>query len=199
MDHLQVTGARETLQPGLTEALACVQAQQLLLNIAKAVTRAGENGNGPQEIQHVFWSNATKFEKEKQQWWKMVNFTYEHANETIVASILPLRDATEEIIHPPDSFGNVCKQFPNAAYGKYQMGACKRRAILFFTFTSLCGGSESGFTCTTGVWEETHLCLDPHEGKCNYRLHHPMHFQTSAIVVIDSHCLCIRTLCKHVH
>lgn len=52
-----------------------------------------------------------------------------------------------------------------------------------------------GYACDSGVLETSHVGLNSKEGKCNYKLQ-PYGFNSSALVLVDSTCTCIRSWCE---
>lgn len=46
------------------------------------------------------WDNATKFEKEFQSWWYLVNFTYDPINNRATAFVLTIHETSVYTIYP---------------------------------------------------------------------------------------------------
>jgi len=70
-----------------------------------AIVREGEQGILHLEIRKVIWENATKFEKNFQSWWKLLNFTYNPFNNIATAFVLTISEATVYDIYPIVALG----------------------------------------------------------------------------------------------
>lgn len=72
------------LQSIVSIVLSCLQVQTWLAIIAKDLSRDGLNGMSPLEIRKLIEANLTDvFEQSHQEWWKMINFTYEESSNVI--------------------------------------------------------------------------------------------------------------------
>uniref|UniRef100_A0A674J513 Uncharacterized protein n=1 Tax=Terrapene triunguis TaxID=2587831 RepID=A0A674J513_9SAUR len=197
-DHLRILGALDILQSNISEALACVEAQQWLITVAKAIIRDGFNQQLPLELKKIIYEDTNDFEKIHHQWWQLLTFTYFQHNDTIMALILTLKSANQETIYPLVALGIYANQSllvpieehkwvhvnANNSYVPINLQACVYQPNL-------------GYTCTTQVWEEDSTCLDPVEGTCSYEVFHHSLSKASAIVQVDSGCFCIRSLCPY--
>ena len=99
-DHQLIVNALDAAQNNVSLALNCIQAQLWIQSTVAAIVREGEGGTLPTEIQKVIWDNATKFEREFQSWWCLVNFTYDPTDSKATAFILTICNASVYTIYP---------------------------------------------------------------------------------------------------
>ena len=72
--HQPIVNALGAAQINDSPALSYIQAQLWVQSTVAAIIRAGEAGTLRIEIWKVIRDNATKFEREFQPWWHLVNF-----------------------------------------------------------------------------------------------------------------------------
>lgn len=100
-DSDKIIDAIDTLQVNISWALACIQTQVWLLNVAKNIIRDGLNGIIPIELRKVIWENTTsEFERSHQAWWKMVNFSYNPETQTVTTYVFIITGTREEWMSP---------------------------------------------------------------------------------------------------
>ena len=86
-------------------ALSCIQFQLWVQSTVAAIVKEGEGGTLSTEIRKVTWDNTTKFEREFQSWWHLVNFTYNPTNSKATAFVLTIRNASVYTIYPIIALG----------------------------------------------------------------------------------------------
>ena len=69
-----------TTQNNVSLALSCIHAQLWIQSTVAAIIMEGDEDILPTEIQKIIWENVTKFEREFQSWWHLINFTYDHTS-----------------------------------------------------------------------------------------------------------------------
>uniref|UniRef100_K7F5S5 Uncharacterized protein n=1 Tax=Pelodiscus sinensis TaxID=13735 RepID=K7F5S5_PELSI len=99
-DNLILLHAMEYIQNNVSLVLACIQAQSLLIDLAKDIIRDSAAGKVPIEFVKLLRPQLSAFEQENPEWWSVVNTNYDLKEKQLQLSILMLRDALKEQIYP---------------------------------------------------------------------------------------------------
>lgn len=59
-------------------------------SMAAAIIRESKEDTLSTGIWKMIWNNATKFEKEFQSWWYLLNFTYDSINKKAISFVLTI-------------------------------------------------------------------------------------------------------------
>ncbi|KAK4811143.1 hypothetical protein QYF61_019774 [Mycteria americana] len=196
-DHQLIVDALGVAQTNVSLALSCIQAQLWMQSMVAAIIREGEEGTLPTEIRKVIWDNATKFEKEFQSWWYLVNFTYDPINNKATAFVLTIHNASVYTIYPIIALGlnhNGTVLYPlehrvwaHRNGNKWQtvdVNACVVR-------------EQQGFICESNTLKAQDICLDTEQNVCHFEIR-PDEAPETVLVYIGKGCVCMRTLCDFI-
>uniref|UniRef100_K7GDG2 Uncharacterized protein n=1 Tax=Pelodiscus sinensis TaxID=13735 RepID=K7GDG2_PELSI len=193
-DHLKMLKGMQILANETALAFACIQIQ----NISRNIICDALAGKLPIEIAALISSLSTPFERENQDLWEVLHSEYDPRHNTLHVVVLTVLSAQKDLVYPIAMLGMFINgsvlppfanrvwahQNPEGTFNVVNMQACMEQKYL-------------GYVCTTSLWDQGHLCLNEVEGECNYELHlTPLGNNHSAVVQIDSHCICIRSLCS---
>nr|XP_025036111.1 uncharacterized protein LOC112544338 [Pelodiscus sinensis] len=188
----------DNIQSNVSLALACIQAQTILIDIAKDILHDSASGKVPVELSKLLQPHLNEFERNNPEWRSVIHTKYDLKEEQM--SILMMREALKEYIYPiipigmfvnhslllplPDRLWAYVKE-EDSTLRTVNLQACVKQVSL-------------GYTCTTGLWENDHICFNPDFGKCHYDLHPSSDNDNHSVVVqIADGCICIRSLCSH--
>ena len=193
-DHQLIVDALGVAQTNVSLALSCIQAQLWMQSMVAAIIREGEEGTLPTEIRKVIWDNATKFEKEFQSWWYLVNFTYDPISNKATAFVLTIHNASVYTIYPIIALGlnhNGTVLYPlehrvwaHRNGNKWQtvdVNACVVR-------------EQQGFICESNTLKAQDICLDTEQNVCHFEIR-PDEAPETVLVYTGKGCVCMRTLC----
>ncbi|XP_067170013.1 uncharacterized protein [Apteryx mantelli] len=194
-DHQLIVDALGAVQINVSLALSCIQAQLWMPSMVAAIIREGEEGTLPTEIRKVIWDNATKFEKEFQSWWYLVNFTYNPIDNKATAFVLTIRNASVYTIYPIIALGlshNGTILYPI----EHRVWAQRNRNKWQTVDVNACVVREQqGFICESNTIKAQDICLDTEQNVCHFEIH-PDETPETVLVYIGKGCVCMRTLCN---
>ncbi|KAK4828276.1 hypothetical protein QYF61_024941 [Mycteria americana] len=166
-DHQVIVDALGVAQTNVSLALSFIQAQLWMQSMVAAIVREGEEGTLPTEIRKVIWHNATKFEKEFQSWWYLINFIYDPISNKATAFVLTIHNASVHTIYPIIALGlnhNGTVLYPlerrvwaHRNGNKWQtvdVNACVVR-------------EQQGFICESNTIKAQDICLDTEQNVYN--------------------------------
>ncbi|KAK4810466.1 hypothetical protein QYF61_004246 [Mycteria americana] len=166
-------------------------------SMVAAIIREGEEGTLPTEIRKVIWDNATKFEKEFQSWWYLVNFTYDPINNKATAFVLTIHNASVYTIYPIIALGlnhdgtilyplehRVWAQQNGNKWQTVDVNACVVR-------------EQQGFICESNTIKAQDICLDTEQNVCHFEIQ-PDEAPETVLVYIGKGCVCMRTICDFI-
>nr|XP_006133709.1 uncharacterized protein LOC102448439 [Pelodiscus sinensis]XP_006133710.1 uncharacterized protein LOC102448439 [Pelodiscus sinensis]XP_025045717.1 uncharacterized protein LOC102448439 [Pelodiscus sinensis] len=193
-DHLRMLKGMQVLVNETTLALACVQVQNMLLELSHDIIHDALAGTLPIEIAALISKLSTPFERENQDVWNVLHSEYDPRRNVLHIVILTVLSAQKDIVYPIVTLGmfingSVMMLITNRAWAyQNQEDVVNMQACI--------AQNHLGYVCTTSLWNQGHLCLNEAEGECNYELHlTPLGNNHSVVVQIDQHCICIRSLC----
>ncbi|XP_076185054.1 uncharacterized protein LOC143156043 [Aptenodytes patagonicus] len=196
-DHQLMVDALGAAQNNVSLALSCTQAQLWMQCMVAAIIREGEEGTLPTEIRKVIWDNATKFEKEFQSWWYLVNFTYDPINNKATAFVLTIHNASVYTIYPIIALGlnhNGAILYPLEHRVWAQQNGNKWQTV----DVSTCVVREKqGFICESNTIKAQDVCLDTEQNVCHFEIH-PDEAPETVLVYIGKGCVCMRTPCDFI-
>ncbi|XP_069631692.1 uncharacterized protein [Haliaeetus albicilla] len=193
-DHELITDALGVIQNNLSLALSCIQAQIWMQSVATSIIREGEEGILPTEIQKIIWDSATDFEKERQSWWNLVNFTYDPVTNLATISVLTIYNATIYQIYPIIALGlnhNGTILYPS----EHRVWARKvDEKWQTVNLESCIVREQQGFVCEGNAIEAQDICLDTEQNICHFEIH-PNENPETVLIYIGKGCVCLRTVC----
>ncbi|XP_076194341.1 uncharacterized protein LOC143160464 [Aptenodytes patagonicus] len=193
-DHQLIANALGTAQNNVSVALSCVQAQLWMQSMVAAVIREGEEGTLPTEIRKVIWDNATKFEKEFQSWWYLVNFTFDPINNKATAFVLTIHNASVYTIYPIIALGlnhNGTILYPSEHRVWAQQNGNKWQTV---DVNACVVREQQGFICESNTIKAQDICLDTEQSVCHFEIH-PDETPNTILIYIGKGCVCMRTPC----
>ncbi|XP_075777634.1 uncharacterized protein LOC142827230 [Pelodiscus sinensis] len=199
-DNLQLLQIMENIQSNVSLALACIQAQAILIDIAKDILRDSTSGKVPVEISKLLQPYLNEFERSNPEWWSVIHTKYDLKEEQLQMSILMMREALKEYIYPIVPIGmfvnhSLLLPLPDRMWAHIKEDDSTVRTVNLQACVEQVG---LGYTCTTGLWEYDHICFNPDFGKCHYDLHPSNNDNNHSVVVQRADgCICIRSLCPH--
>uniref|UniRef100_K7FLX4 Uncharacterized protein n=1 Tax=Pelodiscus sinensis TaxID=13735 RepID=K7FLX4_PELSI len=191
-DHERLIASVGYLQANLSMAIACIQAQSLWITIAKDIIRHSVSGKVPAELK----PQVSDLEKDNTEWWSILDTSYDLKQEELQLAIVTLSKAHKEHIYPIIPLGlfvnhSVMMPLPDQMW-TYMVN----QSIKTVNLQACVEQSDLGYTCTTGLWEENHICFNSAEGECHYDLHpSDIHNNHSVVAQVQEGCGCIRSLC----
>ncbi|XP_074875776.1 uncharacterized protein LOC142026553 [Buteo buteo] len=196
-DHQLIVNALGAAQINVSLALRCIQAQLWVQSTVAAIVREGEEGTLPTEIQKVIWDNATKFEREFQSWWCLVNFTYDPTNNKATAFVLTIRNASVYTIYPIVALG--LNHHGTVLYPLEHRVWARQNGNKWQTVdVDACVVQEQqGFICESNTIKAQDICLDTEHNICHFEIH-PDETPETVLVYVGNGCICMRTLCDSV-
>ena len=137
-----IVDALAVTQINVSLVLSCIQAQLQVQSTVATIIREGEEGTLPTEI----WDNATKFEREFQSWWQLVNFTYNPTNSKATAFVLSISNASVYTLYPIIALGlnhngTVLLPLEHRVWAQQK----KKRGKLLILLHVLCGNNRDLF------------------------------------------------------
>lgn len=195
-DNLALLHAIGFLQANLSTALACVQAQTLLIDVAKDIIRDSLAGKVPVEVIKLLKPQLSKFEQENPEWWTIIDASYDLKEECLQLAILTLMNAQKEHIHPIIPIGLFVNRSLMLPLQDRMWAHINNHTVKTVNLQACVEQMSLGYTCTTGLWEENHICLNSDQGECHYDLHPSDSNNSHSVVVqVAEGCICIRSLC----
>ncbi|XP_058670681.1 uncharacterized protein LOC131564315 [Ammospiza caudacuta] len=200
-DFVKLANYTGELGKDIALAIQCSQTQQWVQSVAAGIMREGTAGILPQEIRETILkdNHTTRFERDHQAWWQLVNFTYEPQREHVEAYVLTISAAEERGIFPILTLGTmhqdvIVRPINHNVWASYDYTKNKWQSVS----TEACiPRGQLGYVCENAVVEAEDLCLDAENSVCTLEML-PHDKTQSQVYYIGNGCACVRTACDNV-
>jgi len=196
-DHQLIMRTLGATQMNVCLALSCVQAQLWIQSTVEAIIREGEGGTLPAKIQEIIWNNMTKFKREFQFWWQLVNFTYNPTDSKATAFVLKISYALVYTVYPIIALelnhnGTVLYSLEHKV--RAQQKGNKWQTI---DIDVCVVRGQWGFICESNTVKAQDIILDTEQNICHFE-RHPDETPEAIFICVGNQCICMRTLCHSI-
>ncbi|KAK4818868.1 hypothetical protein QYF61_021073 [Mycteria americana] len=152
-NHQLIVDALGVAQNNLSLALSCIQAQLWMQSM-------------------VIWDNATKFEKEFQSWWYLVNyFTYDPINNKATAFVLTIHNASKYTIYPIRIVLGLNHNGTIFCPLEHRVWAQRNRNKWQTVDVNACiVWEQQGFICESNTIKAQDICFDTEQNICHFEI-----------------------------
>ncbi|XP_061470284.1 uncharacterized protein LOC133379298 [Rhineura floridana] len=198
-DNHDMVNTMQSLQQNISLAITCTQMQNWAHTVALELIHMTDSGFIPREIRSLIRHQVSKGERKLEDWWSLVNATYDRQNHALRLFIVMVEASEIITVYPVIPLGiTVDQDLVLYAQEVHQWAIIKHARWVTINVKGCQHHKNLGFVCEDDSLESHHDCFSLkmiNVSSCSFMLRN----ESSSTIVYSGHgCMCLRTFCDYV-